>query len=102
MLIFSSKNRPSLAARIQNAKLMVADPNHKRSGALVGPRDGVFHTSFDNGNAGVKDYVQVVLDTMKGRETIEHCVVPKNPIDNGRKVIHEQLDCPHPLLYYYQ
>ena len=78
MLIFSSKNRPSIAARIQNAKLI------------------------DNGNAGVQDYVQVVLDTMKGRETIEHIVVPKNPVDNGRKVIHEQLDCPHPLLYYYQ
>ena len=49
VLSFSSKKNPELVRRIQLGRELAENPRSKRAGSTVGPPDGKFLTSFDDG-----------------------------------------------------
>jgi len=99
VLQFSSKGIPSLAERVNHGRALVASGDYLRAGAQIGPDNGVFETSFENEQLIFPDAVQSVING-KDRETVEHIRV-RNAMSTGRSTIYQQLESPHPPLYYY-
>ena len=106
VLIFSSKNQPSLHARVVAARAIVASGDYLRAGinseAKNGPGQGGFAESFESDDKVIPSFVQtVVCDGVNGRETVEHSMLSRNHEDTSRSYKYVELDSPFPELYYY-
>ena len=99
VLQYSSRDLPSLAERVNNARVLVASGDYLRAGAQIGPDDGFFDSSFENEQGILPNAVQIVI-MGKNRETIEHVRVV-DPMSTSRLINYQQLESLFPGLYYY-
>ena len=100
VLTFSRKDNKALLLRIQRGKALVMKGNYNRP--EPGPSDGVFQNSFDDGNGGYNAYVQIFIPCKEGRESIEHSLAPRDPVENKRLVFFNRVEKQIPSLFYYK